>query len=391
MLFSAMAKVLFIVRKSKSSTNRHFLYCRVTSFGITREFSLEQPIAAPNQWNQDKQLYEREGPEGEFINLLCDKLKFQIKTLSLNSGGTTPDVIIKTLKEPAIKPVSLQILVTQYITWEREHLNFKPGTLKHHETYLKNLWDFEKDPIYPPSATLEWAERFIKWLKSPREGKKSYCKHNTRASRHIEFIKTALDKAVEQKKIKVHDLTFFQAKRDKKKPLIYLNKVEVVAWISARFDIQDLQRSQELFTVQMLTGVSYMDVWSKFEIQEVKDVGKILIGRRGKNNQAFFLPYHPIVEEILKRHNLQLPYLDNSTYNKSVKIIASMLGIQKYITTHTGRRTFIMSHKNEGWDMKTLQEMAGHKSIRTTERYYMEATPDRLINEMAHRNKKGQV
>jgi len=383
-----MAKVLFVVRKTKSNTGKHFLYCRITAQRITREFSTEQEITHPEKWNQQNQFYEVESREGDFINLLCDKLKYDIKIICVSNPEFTPDHVIQRFKQPVKANISLQTIVSEYIQHERKEGRWKDATMRHREDYLNNLLLFAKQQVYANDVDERWAERFIYFLKTKKENP---CLHDTRASRHIEYYRKALNWAVGEKKITDHCLHNYSAKRDKRKPLIYLTEPEKQVWYNGDFtDIGFLQKAQKCFTVQMNIGVSYMDLWAEYEVQNVKDdnnntIGKILLGKRGKNGQVFFVPYNEIAEEILKEYNYKLPYLDNSDYNKAIKIIAKILGIQKRITTHTARRTFIMSRKNEGWDMYTVKEMAGHKSSRTTEVYYTEATPDRLINEIKNR------
>lgn len=388
-MLSNMAKITFIVRTTRSHRARRILYCRITCQMVSREFSTEQELRHPEKWNQEKQLYELENDEGEFINLLCDKLRYNIKTICIDNSEITPDEIIHQVKAPKQKARCFQDLVTDYYNWEVENnsvLKLSAKTLTHHKNYVDKLKVFEPKSISVSCADSDWCERFFLWMRT-----KNNCKHNARINRHIRYYRKALEKAKKQKKIKGHELGLYECISDPEKDIVYFNNEERLAWLTWSA-IPGLAKSHKTFSFQMRVGVSFMDLWATYQVQEVPGAGKILVGRRGKTGECFFVPYDPEAEEILKSFNYSMPRIDNSTYNKEIKLIAAILGITKKISTHTARKTFIMQRIAEGWDLITTKDMAGHKSYRTTERYYREPTPDRLINEMITRqNKKPQA
>lgn len=56
-------------------------------------------------------------------------------------------------------------------------------------------------------------------------------------------------------------------------------------------------------------------------------------------------------------------------YNRTLKDIANIAGIKKNLTSHVGRHTFGYLYITNVGNLKALQEIMGHKSIETTERY----------------------
>lgn len=376
-----MVKVLFIVRKTRSKSQNNILYCRITANGISREFSTEEFISNPQHWNQDKQFYECPGEEGDFINNLCLQLKYRIKNLYLSATELIyPDEIIESLKAPPQKPYTLNMAVIDYIDYERSETDLKATTIKHHEVYLRNLAEYTVKPVYANRVDIAWAELFKRYLKQ----KKGF-KFKTRASRHIEFFKKALTHAIAEKKIKEHGLLYYKADRDKKREVIFLTPTEVKKFEEAVFETKLLQQITDLFIYQIHTGVEYGNIWSAFEVRTIPNVGRIILGTRHKGGAFFALPYSDKAEFILQKYNYRLPRHCNATYNKVLKIIAEILGIKKHLTTHTGRKTFAMVMKANGWSLETVSGMLGHASTKTTETYYWANSAERLINEMTKR------
>jgi site-specific recombinase XerD len=64
-----------------------------------------------------------------------------------------------------------------------------------------------------------------------------------------------------------------------------------------------------------------------------------------------------------------LPVLCNQKMNEYLKEIAELCGIEKDISTHTGRHTFATLALNNGVSLENVSKMLGHSSIKMTKRY----------------------
>lgn len=385
-MFLNMAKVLFVVRKSKAKTGRYILYCRVSANGKTREFSTEETVQHLKYWCQASQRYTEPGRASEYLNTLIDKLRYAIKTAYMQAGSEAlhPATIISQVKgKPKPAPTVTQV-IQAFIEFEENENTLHPATLKHHKRYLHNWLQYPAHTMFVTEFTLPVAEDFKRFL---RTRPINPCKAKTRASRHVEFFKRAFDYAAKVGTITGHQLTHYKQERDRVKAVVYLTSDEVQRWLNVQLQTKALQQAKDLFVYQMYTGVSYCDIWSKYTVRNIVGVGRIIEGNRNKGrHNAFVLPYSPIAEGILSKYNGTLPYFDNSTYNKLVKIIAhDILGISKNITPHVGRKTFAMRMEADGWPREVIMLMLGHSSLKTTETYYLNNTPARLINEMAMR------
>jgi len=196
----------------------------------------------------------------------------------------------------------------------------------------------------------------------------------------------ALIFAQKQGVIKTSELIAYQGERDKIKQPIFLTMQDLEKLKCFSFNNLYLERIRDLFLFQCFTGLSYGDLWNDWEVKDTEN-GNVLVGVRSKNAQSFFIPVQNIVLEILKKYSNDLPKYANAVYNRILKEIVALCGIEKRITTHTARKTFATLSDADGWSRETVSKMLGHKSFKTTEMYYLGESTARIENEMAKRKK----
>ena len=64
---------------------------------------------------------------------------------------------------------------------------------------------------------------------------------------------------------------------------------------------------------------------------------------------------------IVRRH-----HVDESGLQKAVKEAASLAGTSKHVSCHTFRHSFATHLLENGYDIRTVQELLGHKDVKTT-------------------------
>ncbi|WP_347068762.1 tyrosine-type recombinase/integrase [Flavobacterium sp. WV_118_3] len=142
-----------------------------------------------------------------------------------------------------------------------------------------------------------------------------------------------------------------------------------------------LEEIRDVFIFQCFTGFSYADLY-KLSKECIKEVGlngeKWIAKQRDKTDVNEMVPLLPLAQKIIEKYEshpsclkkgLLLPVDNNSRYNRYLKEIANICGINKRLHTHLARHTFADLMLNSDMPLEDVSKLLGHKSIRTTQKY----------------------
>jgi len=204
------------------------------------------------------------------------------------------------------------------------------------------------------------------------------------AFKNVYVIRSMVRYAVRNEYIQIDKLSgLTYPKKEKRKPIIYLTDNELTRISLYVFTSDRLQRIVDLFIFQSWTGFAYIDTQT-FDLQ--KDLhyvdGKyFIIKYRSKSTgESMMLPLFLPAYEILQKYDFQLPKISNTNYNKYLKEVARMAGIDKNLTTHVARRTSAMKFLNAGISQEVVAQMMGH-SVQMLKKHYGRILPRRVLNE----------
>jgi len=390
-----MTTVLFLLRKTKAKQARHILYCRVTVNELTQEFSTEEPVNKEH-WDQRRQLHKADNEEGKYINTLTAKITYRIKSIALKLEDfvcLTPDELIHRYKNPDYKieknPL-LPDLVRQYILdAEGNRLDhaLKPPTISKYRQYEANLLKFlihTRQKGFTQSVTLTWAEDFKGYVT-----KTNGLTHRRYISRHVEFFIKVMEYNIRLGNMDKHNLVYYKGTHDPGRTPHMLNRAQLMQFVTAQFQTKAIQEVRDLFLFQVGTGVSYVDIYNTYTVLENENGTKLLQSTRTKSGVQYYAVLEDVVEVILNKYSFKLPYYPLATYNALLKEAIALAGITTPapISTKWARVIFTNMKDWEGWSTKTLCRMLGHKNERTTEKYYLINSPNRVFNEVEQRRK----
>lgn len=372
-------KTTFFLRNNGDKQGSTVLYCRITYKGTKTEFSLSEKIQRKN-WDQRKQQFTGVSEKSKFISTLTETVMFKIKSVAIMGDFETARDLLATLHKGNIKAVYVTDLVKEYIDSQAKLI--KEGTLTNHKIKLENLRAFEKHLCYrltPKSFTVVIGEQFKIWFCKSRE-----TDNISTAYRNVSFYRKAMLYALSKGSIEECALIHFKGERDRRKPVVFLSSREVNMMKHKQFESKLLTQVRDLFLFQCFTGLSYGDIWSEWNI-ETTEVGTILKGKRVKNDQSFVVPLSDEAQIILMRYAYKLPKYNNAVYNRILKELTGICNIPKRISTHTARKTFATIQDSLGWSRESISKMLGHRSMKTTESYYLGDSDARVMNEMLQR------
>lgn len=291
---------------------------------------------------------------------------------------------------------ALLTITKEYLENEIRENDLAESTKKKYRTFTNNLETFLKTrdqaSVLLSEVDIPLMVQFKSWL---HQNLKSCSLTNS--AKHIEACKRILDYAVLMNHIPYNPLSSMKTKRDKAKEVINLEPDELLKVEKAIFVCDEYYLVRDLYLFQCYTGLSYIDLW-RYEIEKntIEERGMkrtILLvtstGGRGKTGKKYWSELTKEAKYIHDKYKGEFPKLDNARYNRYLKELMNHIGIKKYLTTHTGRKTFATSKAEEGFSMPAIAGMLGNTEqvARTS---YVNQTKVNVLNEIIQvRKRKG--
>lgn len=118
---------------------------------------------------------------------------------------------------------------------------------------------------------------------------------------------------------------------------------------------------------------------------KVKDLSKDILRIKGKGNKERIVPILPSLIERIKKYLDICPYslnkedfifvgkqgkkLDPGVFQKQIRDLRNKLNLPETTTPHAFRHSFATHILTNGGDLKSIQELLGHKDLTTTQKY----------------------
>ena len=127
----------------------------------------------------------------------------------------------------------------------------------------------------------------------------------------------------------------------------------------------------------------------------------------GKGNKQRVVPLLPTVVQAVEEYVRACPYtktskdaplfygarggaLDPAIFQKQIRKLRGLLGLPDSVTPHAFRHSFATHLLSGGGDLRSIQELLGHASLSTTQRYTF-VDRDRLMNAYADAHPRAKV
>jgi integrase/recombinase XerC len=147
---------------------------------------------------------------------------------------------------------------------------------------------------------------------------------------------------------------------------------------------------------------------TKAPVEDMLKAGRDTLPITGKGNKTRLVPLLPHALDALRTYRDACPYLaarkptdtffvgarggalDPAIVQKRVRDIRRALGLAESVTPHALRHSFATHLLGAGGDLRTIQELLGHASLSTTQRYTdVDATRLAAVYRAAHPRAKG--
>lgn len=394
MKVSENLSILFIVEKSaKSKDGLAPVHVRITVNGQRNEISLGVKIL-PEQWDTEKARVTGNPKEAQLVNSQITQARAKLEklylVLSAQFESVTPYMLKKAYQgKPVVavedreeKPEKKTLLeaFTIYISRFKEkvdHGSRAIRTLRKWNTtkdkvaaFLKHVYKKTDIPLesVKPSAAEDLYHYFTTIENLSHNSALKYLK-NTR-----QVLKFAIGRWITTNPLSGYVCSYVQPNRD------YLTMPEIFKLYHQPLS-KKLDKIRDCFLFSCFTGLAYqeLELLSPSDIILGSDGYKWVKIDRVKTGSPEDVPLLPLAEALVAKYkdhpeclvnDRLLPVISNQKYNQYLKEVASLCGIDKNITTHTGRHTFATTITLEnGIPIETVSRMLAHKSIRVTQIY----------------------
>lgn len=251
------------------------------------------------------------------------------------------------------------------------------SVIEYNNSFIKRLKEFGKIKTFA-DLTYSNIENFDLHLK------KTIKSQPTLYKRHSLF-KGYIEKARKRGLIERNPYDDFVVKKGKSEDPVYLIESEVqkiIKYIPKGSTKESLERVKDLFLFQCFTGLSYTDL-SSFSRNSIQVINKQkeIHGTRNKTGVPYVVLLLPQAEEIANKYDYNLPVISNQKYNDYLGTLIERVGIDKDVTTHTGRHTFGTYLINKGISIEAIPKIMGHTNM-TQSLLYARMLGVTAINEM---------
>lgn len=339
------------------------------------------------EWDSDKQIAS--DPD---IDLILQKettrIKQEIRKLELEGIEITKDMLREIVSQKQAKTgrpenQSFYAYYNDYISKRTNTGKIGENTLKGYETTLKSLREFRAE-IRIKDVNAKLLSAFDKFL--IKRGEESG-KGDVKGSRYnrIKHIRAVI-KYIEAQNIPIKnpyrtgDLVLpediindtFLEEEEVRRLYMLLNKVEVGS---------KQYRVLVMYLFSCATALRIGDALAiKWGDLDVNRDPVILSIKMQKVKKPLYVPLFPLAESMLEfatEGNLENVEKSKTIFyqynkqdiNETLRELAKMAGIDKYLTYHSSRRTFATLANANGVSIQNQKQYMGHSSFRNTERY----------------------
>ena len=195
-------------------------------------------------------------------------------------------------------------------------------------------------------------------------------KQNSTFANEWVIIKTFISFGINNNKIPDSNLfaTIKVVKRPK--PVEYLTVEEVDKIRTYKFEAERLQRVADFAILEINLGLAYCDLVDikREDIQRHKDT-LFIKKKRQKTNIEFLSVVNDEALAILEKYDYNIS-ISNVCYNKYLKEVGKIVGIEKHMHSHLLRHTFAHYQLNERHlNISTVSKMLGHTNLKQTQHY----------------------
>lgn len=337
----------------------------------------------PGLWDDKRSRLKDVAPNCTLWNGELIRLRNEVEALCLKHPSLPAHAIVSLIGKKSIN--TFPDFFENFIK-DCESGKFKRsiGTIKNYRKVLNSIGQFEKRTDFD-TIDRDWYDEYIDWLRKGDEEKKIKKKNENTIGGHIKIIKAVMREAFDRG---VSTNIEFQKKYFKKPSQetdsIYLTLEEIALWENVDLSgFPHLQAERDRFLLSYYFLLRFSDSLNIGESDIFKENERYFVKSISiKTKTESIIPIKPKALDLLNKYGFKMPDITNQKANEDLKEIGALAKISNptrllgevkpksyFITSHTARRTAATHLYLEGFPLKDLSNLLGHKKTAQTEEY----------------------
>ena len=317
-------------------------------------------------------------PQFDGLNAMINQILLDIQATEIEAFRRDINMTVQRLYSMYVEALSTTVPLSQFA---ENVFKYSTGrrqvTLDRYRDIMKNINDFSPN-ISMEDIDLQWLKRYEHWMQE-RGNSESTVWARMKVLRMLfnEAIKRDLLKPW-QTPFRLYEIPELRYRTD------VLRFAEMEELLHYRFDDPRIRRARDFFLLSCYTGLRYGDM-IRLTQENIRQVGTEtwLTIKTVKTGILVQIPltiiFYGRAMEILSRYKTVddiVGFKWNSTINRLIKDMLSQahIGGSQQITVHTARRSCITALADFGVNIYTIQRIAGHARISTTQKYIQLST-----------------
>ena len=317
-------------------------------------------------------------PQYDGLNAMLDQIMLDIQATEIEAFRRDINMTVQRLYSMYVEALSTTVPLSQFA---ENVFKYSTGrrqvTLDRYRDIMKNINDFSPN-ISMEDIDLQWLKRYEHWMQE-RGNSESTVWARMKVLRMLfnEAIKRDLLKPW-QTPFRLYEIPEMRYRTD------VLRFAEMEELLHYKFDDPRIRRARDFFLLSCYTGLRYGDM-IRLTQDNIRQVGTEtwLTIKTVKTGILVQIPltiiFYGRAMEIISRYKSVddiVGFKWNSTINRLIKDMLSQahIGGSQQITVHTARRSCITGLADFGVNIYTIQRIAGHARISTTQKYIQLST-----------------
>lgn len=388
-------KILFWLNKGRiNKKGLSALMCRITHNNERKQLSTGFMISV-DKWDASKGKVKGNDEYATQVNTYIRNTTNRLLEI-FNELSKKGDVYLERLYNIYIGKDEDNMTLMQLVNYHNEQMRSRLGvdyavaTLKKYEVTKNKLLRFLKSEDIKDIRLKDLTRKFIADFDIYMKLKEGNDQNTT--TKHCKNLKTMANLAVFNGWLEKTPFDGYKTPY-KIKEKVFLSIDELRLLEEKHFKINRLELVKDLFLFQCFTGLAFADM-EKLVGKDISigiDGSKWIITYRRKTDVRSAIPLLPTAIRVIEKYNPEysskldqklLPVYTNQKFNSYLQEIAEIVGINKTLTSHAGRRTFATTVAlANGVSIETISKILGHSSTKITHQYAV-VTDLRISEEM---------